>query len=204
VRTEVRTSLTDTITASLPSAAIYSTSLAGNPDFSYSITMTTSAKPRPEYIVSLVEKNDIKKQTELDEFVKNQIRQFNILAIEFILKNAQTQTENLVLQPLSTEELIKGTDAINKFPEIEIISAQASNIKIPDMALYLIAKEIYIKNQNTSQNSINNEIKLEKAESKEITKLEKLGAVLSKHPELATFLKENEPEKVLQILELAE
>jgi len=199
-------SLKDTISATLPSGGTYSSFLSGNPDFSYSITMETSARIKPESLVKLVEQEDLKTQEDLERAIKAQIRQFNASAVEFILQNAQkNSSETITLKPLSTQELIEGTSGKTGFEDIEILFSEASNVKIPDMTLYQYAKNLYMEKTEDSEpnpastlsSSISNP-KNEKIES-----LSQLGELLTAYPALADYLNSNidNLEKALSVIE---
>lgn len=199
-------SIKDTISATLPSGGTYSSFLSGNPDFSYSVTMETSARIKPESLVKLVEKEDLKNQEDLDRAIKAQIKQFNACAVEFILQNAQkTSSETLTLKPLSTEDLITGTSGKPGFEDIEILFAEASNVKIPDMTLYAFAKNLYMENTEIKETESFNGIETKDVTSN-VTKLDalsQLGELLTKYPVLVEYLNSNieNLEQALSVIE---
>ncbi|MBO5137387.1 MAG: hypothetical protein J6B81_02695 [Spirochaetaceae bacterium] len=194
--------VTDTLSATLPSGGVYSSFLTEAPDFSYSVTMKTSAKIKPESIVLLVEQQDIKNQDELNEIVRQEIRQFNAAAVEMILQAAQQNTTTLSLQPLSTEELVKGTsNSAANFSNIDILSAQASNIKVPDMALYNFAKSIYMQSQSIDTVAEGTNSTIKPSTATQLENLVELGELLTKYPVLLDYLKDTSLEETLQAFE---
>lgn len=192
---------TETISATLPSGGTYSSILQSTPDFSYSVSLKTTAKLRPDYIVQLVKQNDIRTQEDLDEVTKSLIRQFDADAVEFVLKNAQNTSDTLSIKPVSTDEILAGTKAAESFPELEIISVELFNVKIPDMTLYNFAKELYLKTQAEKENfslqeksiKIDSEIKSNQFES-----LIELGEIFTKYPILVEYLKEKDLSSILE------
>ena len=194
---------TETISATLPSGGTYSSILQSTPDFSYSVSLKTTAKIRPDYIVQLVKQNDIRTQEDLDEVTKSLIRQFDAAAVEFILKNAQNTSDTLSIKPVSTDEILAGTKAAENFPELEIISVEVFNVKIPDMTLYNFAKDLYLKTQADKENISAKEstIKIDaEVKSNQLGALIELGEIFTKYPILVEYLKEKELSSILELI----
>lgn len=201
--------VSDTLSATLPSGGTYSAMLQGTPDFSYSVTIKTRARIRPESIVPMVEQNDLQNQSDLDEAMRTLIKQFNSAAVEFLLLNAQKNTETLSLQPLSTEEIVAGTNAVNQFSEIEILAVETSNIKIPDMALYEFARKVYMQTQAQLENipTTSEPYPAPLASSSKVSQFDslvELGEILTKYPVLLDLLKEKEIGSILDSLDRKE
>ena len=128
----------ETITSSLPSAALYSTVIAGELDFSYSVEIKTTAKLAPDAVLQLVKKNDIKTQTELDTTVTSLIKQFNRTVVDFILQQESGVAADGI-SPLSftTESLLDSIDVGNLFPGLEVTFEKTVHLIFPAPIRYV-------------------------------------------------------------------
>lgn len=193
----------ETITSSLPSAALYSTVIAGEIDFSYSVEIKTTAKLAPDAVLQLVEKNDIKTQTELDTTVTSLIKQFNRTVVDFIL-----QQESGVAadgnSPLSftTESLLASIDVGNLFPGLEVTFVEISSVTVPDITLYRAVRDMYLAEQQLQVRE-SGEPAAELKQGNPMSSLADMGELLTKYPGLLELLTTSESnfDKLIQFLE---
>lgn len=193
----------ETITSSLPSAALYSTVIAGELDFSYSVEIKTTAKLAPDAVLQLVKKNDIKTQTELDTTVTSLIKQFNRTVVDFIL-----QQESGVAadgnSPLSftTESLLDSIDVGNLFPGLEVTFVEISSVTVPDITLYRAVRDMYLAEQQLQVRE-SGEPAAELKQGNPMSSLADMGELLTKYPGLLELLTTSESnfDKLIQFLE---
>lgn len=193
----------ETITSSLPSAALYSTVIAGEIDFSYSVEIKTTAKLAPDAVLQLVKKNDIKTQTELDTTVTSLIKQFNRTVVDFIL-----QQESGVAadgnSPLSftTESLLDSIDVGNLFPGLEVTFVEISSVTVPDITLYRAVRDMYLAEQQLQVRE-SGEPAAELKQGNPMSSLADMGELLTKYPGLLELLTTSESnfDKLIQFLE---
>lgn len=185
---------TDTFESTLPSAQLYSTKLEGNPDFSYTITVESTAKVKKDRLIALVQQHNIRNQETLERLVEDQLHQFNVAIASYLLEQTQTDTTGLKVQTISTKELVEATKIEEDFPWMEIVSTDIRDVKIPDAGLYLAAKNAY-------RNSI-----IEGTGGKEITEddnfsaLVNLGEILTKYPALSEYMISGDVATILELL----
>ncbi|AEE16795.1 hypothetical protein [Treponema brennaborense] len=188
-------SVTETVSGTLPSADVYRIQLAEKPDFSYSITFRTTARIKPETVVSLVERNDIREQAELDEYVRTQINRFNAAAAELILGKTQEDPHTFVVQAISSDELIAGTNAATAFPDVEITSVSVQDVKVPDAGLYLLAKTAFTEYQRQVNEKlaaqIDKKVSVIFEDNRQFENLVTMGKILTEYPVLVTYLAAN-------------
>jgi hypothetical protein len=186
---------TTTISGTLPSAATYSAQLESKPDFSYSFTLTTSVRVKPESLVSLMEHNGVRTQDDLDAILKQKTEDIASAAVDFLLSQPQNN-------PLQTIHAVLDTDAIRRkisndsyFADITLESVILSDAKMPDIELYNLAKQSY----NDYRAEVDIAIKTAaEAQAFSIVKsnaaleqLEKLAVLLEKHPALSEVVAKN-------------
>jgi hypothetical protein len=184
-----------TVSGTLPSAATYSSQMDSKPDFSYSFTITSSVTVKPEALLPLMEKTGIRTQEELDTALAQKSAEIASATVEFLLSRPQAS-------PLDTIRVLVDEDAIrvkinsdSYFSDITLESVSASEVKIPDLELYQLAKESYlnylaqvtaaVKSAAEAQafSMVKNNAALER--------LEKLAELLEKHPTLAELISKN-------------
>lgn len=193
----------ETITSSLPSAALYSTVIAGELDFSYSVEIKTTAKLAPDAVLQLVKKNDIKNQTELDTTVTSLIKQFNRTVVDFILQQESGVAADGI-SPLSftTESLLDSIDVGNLFPGLEITFVEISSVTVPDITLYRAVRDMYLAEQQLQVRE-SGEPAAELKQGNPMSSLADMGELLTKYPGLLELLTTSESnfDKLIQFLE---
>ena len=193
----------ETITSSLPSAALYSTVIAGELDFSYSVEIKTTAKLAPDAVLQLVKKNDLKTQTELDTTVTSLIKQFNRTVVDFILQQESGVAADGI-SPLSftTESLLDSIDVGNLFPGLEVTFVEISSVTVPDITLYRAVRDMYLAEQQLQVRE-SGEPAAELKQGNPMSSLADMGELLTKYPGLLELLTTSESnfDKLIQFLE---
>jgi hypothetical protein len=186
---------TTTISDTLPSADTYSAQLESKPDFSYSFTVTTTVRIKPEALVSLVEKSGTRTQDDLDALLKQKTTDIASATVEFLLSQPQSNPLQTIRSTLDIDAIRRKISDDSYFAGITLESVTLSDAKMPDIALYNLAKQSY----NDYRAEVNAAIKAS-VESQALSmvksnaaleRLEKLAELLEKHPALAEVVAKN-------------
>lgn len=192
------TSRTVTRSGELPSGKLYASQFAEDCDFSYNIGMTLSAKINPDKLVQLVKINDFSTQADVDSYINTQLDLITDCVVEYILNRSLDSgsigDEGIFFAPsLTSEELIKGINAESKYPDITIDSIVITTSTIPDVSLYLLAKQSYfdyqIKIQEALLGSAQENANKKYNDMVVLDQLSKLGQTLTESPILLDFFK---------------
>lgn len=186
--------LTDTFSSTLPSAQLYSARLEGEPDFSYSVTVSSTARVRADELVNLVEENNIQDQAALEKLVRDRLHQLNIAATSYLLEQTQHDTTGLKSQTVTTRELVENTQVARENPWLEVLSAEVSDVRIPDASLYLAARNAYLNSivEGTGGQGI--------TDSSHLSALVNLGEILTKYPVLSDYMASGNVAAILELL----
>ena len=193
-----------TISGSLPSSDIYSKQIKDNPDFTYSITLNVSLKYTPNGIVQMVKKYDTKNQNELDKNLESKAQIAAKKVTEYFLENKENDlsfSTNAVTDAELKEIIQKNS---SDFEYIEIVSVEVKKSKLPDIGLYKKAKESF----NIYQDAVVESLKSAAAdqavaiieEDRSMDRLDKLGKLLQKYPELQDIFKNGDITSILNAL----
>jgi hypothetical protein len=186
---------TTTISGTLPSASAYSSLLESKPDFSYSFTVTTSVRLKPESLASLIEKNGIRTQDALDATLKQKTTDIASAAVEFVLSQKQDNPLQTILIVIDTDAIRRKISDDDYFKDITLEAVTLSESKMPDIELYNLAKQSY----NEYRIEVSAAIKAA-AESQALTmvknnaaldRLERIAELLESHPTLAEVIIKN-------------
>lgn len=185
--------LTDTFSSTLPSAQLYSTKLEGEPDFSYTLTVSSTAQVKKDSLVKLVQEQNLGNQEDLEALVRENLHQFNIAVTSYLLEQTQNDTTGLKAQTITTKELVQETNLAQQWPWMEIVSTEVSDIKIPDTSLYIAAKNAYLNGiiEGTGEKI---------TESNHLSALVNLGEILTKYPVLSDYMTSGNVVDTLELL----
>lgn len=176
------------IEAALPSAEIYRAFLEGRPDFSYEFEILSQIKLRDTALPQFVRKTNAISQEELETYLKIQGKKINNDLVSLIIQ--ESYTKNVFLSLSNISELAKNLEEKN--PEIEIVSLEIVKQKMPDIEIYLLAKEAYFNYQDAVRNSLTELAKDEASKSAQdflqIERFTKWGKVLQDYPILIDFI----------------
>ncbi len=179
----------------LPSGALYSKMLEGNPDFSWKTTLTVTARLNPSALPRLVDSFHIQDQAALDSWTKTQIDTVTKEAVRTIIGEImqnKDEYEAISSNPAKLTQLITQKIGASEQQEIELVSITAEIVRIPDYSLYALAAKTYTDFQERRSALVSQTAAKQASESVgeylQIERLAKWGEVLTKYPILIDFL----------------
>lgn len=185
-------SFTTKVTGSLPSSDIYSPMLEGKPNFSYSFSVTTNIQLKHSALPSFVRRTNAFGQDELHTYLDNISQEIAHDILDYILTmQKETSLSSLTIQ-YDYSQIIEHLSAINKYKDIQIDSIQINTLTLPDIELYLLAKEAYFVYQDKVKSALatlTNEQSVQSAEDYlKIERFSRWGKVLEDYPILIDFI----------------
>ncbi|WP_147614707.1 hypothetical protein [Treponema pectinovorum] len=187
-------------TGALPSADIYSSLVMGNPDFKYKFDFDIYLKIEKENLVDLVKNENVKNQEELDNFLEATGAKISQDLSQYIIK----MNENTVIASYDIQEILKDLDFSKKYPLVKVTSVTVKNASVPDLNLYNIAKNSYEKFQDLIDKKLaeaaNEQSQRIMSDERSLKKLEKIGELLKKYPELNSLFSNSTTAEVIKSL----
>lgn len=184
----------------LPSADIYSRLVQGNPDFSYSFDFDIYLSVNKENLAALASANSLKGDDDLDSYLSGVSEKIARDISQKIIE----MNENTVIASYDVPEILASLDLGSKYKPVEISDVFVKKASVPDLALYNLAKSSYQKFQAEVDASLSEYAKAHAEtiidDEKSVKKLEKIGEVLQKYPELNTILSNGSSADVLKAL----
>lgn len=184
----------------LPSAEIYSRLVQGNPDFSYSFDFDIYLSVNKENLAALASANSLKSDDDLDSYLSGVSEKIARDISQKIIE----MNENTVIASYNVPEILSSLDLGSKYKPVEISDVFVKKASVPDLALYNLAKSSYQKFQAEVDASLSDYAKAHAEtiidDEKSVKKLEKIGEVLQKYPELNTILSNGSSADVLKAL----
>lgn len=177
----------------LPMADLYASVIEEKVDFSYQFTANISYKIDPQSLVGLIKTGKIS-QEENGQWELGIQKNITSTVKNFLYEKISTSTESTTPEIRTIEkELEKSISSL--VPEIEIEEIQIKRFNRPGSDIYAIAKERYKERLNTRE-IIRDQLMGEALVDNEnfdqtIKRIEKMGAVLEKHPILLDYFKMN-------------
>ncbi len=182
---------TNTVSGTLPSAAVYSAMLDGKPDFTYSFTVSSSLRVSPETLPALVKKGLVSTDEDIDSLLQVKARQIADIAVQKILTDSEDAAESIIRLTTDTQNLITSISEQAGFSDVEIIGITIDSYRIPDTALYATARETYAEYQAALRERMKNLATAQAAESAEnffdYEQLEKLGNLFANNQALLDY-----------------
>ncbi|MDR3284167.1 MAG: hypothetical protein LBS97_03185 [Treponema sp.] len=186
---------TDTISGALPSADTYSAQLENKPDFSYSFTVASTVKIKPDALIPLLEKTGIRAQEELDTALMRKTAGIAQAAVKFVLSRQPDSPLQSIHIAVDADVIRAQINGDASFSDITLESVAIIEAKMPDMELYALAKETYnnyraqvnAAMRNAAEQQAQNMIK----SNASLEHLEKVAELLEKHPTLAELIAKN-------------
>lgn len=177
----------------LPSSDIYKKMLDTECDFSYSATLKIQLRMTPQGLVEEVKRTDIKSLQELNAVLETKAAVAAKLVMEYFLREKQN---NLSFSSTAvTADEIKNIIAMNsvEFENIEITDIIIIDSHTPDFALYNKAREAYGEYEKVFAKALEKEAqsnaKAVFEQNAAMERLEKLGKLLEKYPQLQELIK---------------
>ena len=195
-----------TVAGSLPSADIFSKQLKDEPDFSYKVDLSVTLHVTPEEMVALVKKYDFSKQEQLASFLQSRAEIAAKKVTEYFLENKESDlsfsTNAVTAQELQAIVTKSGDD----FSLVTVDSVSVKSAKIPDFSLYKLAKTSYEEYQKEVTESLKKAAADQAAsvvdENRSIERLEKLGQLLQKYPQLQEIFKNGDATSIMNAIKL--
>ncbi|QTQ13925.1 hypothetical protein HRQ91_05340 [Treponema parvum] len=180
------------IEGELPSAEIYSMQIKQDPDFSYSFNFKISLRFLPDGVVSAVKSNNAMSDGDLSAMLDSIASEMAETAARALMEAAEKKEGFTSLEAGNFD--FKGMlEDLALKNQVEISAFVLENSKIPDMNMYSLARESFYEYRK----SVDKELVLSaKKEAEEISKddrnirrLERLGELFRKYPELLDIVK---------------
>lgn len=186
-------SKTQTVSGSLPSAELYSIMMGNNTDFSYKFEVTVSLNANEDCLPIIIQKNNIKNQDELNEFLDKESSFIAESVIKYMLDHSSDNSYSAIESVSNLEEIEKHISLSKKYPLVKVENISINSFKMPDMTVYNMAKETYSKYQEQTKiglmNIASEQAKLAANDYLQIERFAKWGKILKEYPLLIDFLK---------------
>lgn len=184
--------ITTTLQGSLPSADIYSPMLEGKPDFTYSFSMTIEVQLKQGSLPSFVRRTNALGQDELHTYLDTKAQEAAKDVLDFVLLQQKNSSLSSFTINYDYEAIIKHLQSIPKYSDINIDAVSIQAVKLPDIELYLLAKEAYNLYQDKVRSalaSLTNDQSVQSAEDYlQIERFSRWGKVLQDYPILIDFI----------------
>ncbi len=184
----------------LPSSALYSKLVNEESDFTYDVKMSLSLSVTSKKIVSLVQKNEISSQDDLDAYLENKAKIASKLILDGLLseKNSMTAVPK-ALDSAALEKLKSDND--EEFNAITFQSVECVVNTLPDMELYGRAKMLYAEYEKELEAEFKaragEQVSALYEEDRSIRRLEQYAQLIKKYPNLKDLGNVKEISKVL-------
>ncbi|MBU0935299.1 MAG: hypothetical protein KKI09_04175 [Spirochaetes bacterium] len=179
------------VSGELPSAAVYSEFLAGQPDFSWEVSLRIAAGIRPQSLPTLVSQFGITDEAALRAYLDTE------------LVRAAEDVRSLLIaaasDPARIQELLEGSlsadfiELIQQLrPQLQVQEATVVSARVPDLAIYHSARDLYNQYIHSYQALV--EPALAAASSRAVedqvrmTSLRRYGELLTEFPVLVEYL----------------
>jgi hypothetical protein len=179
----------------LPLAATYASKTGVDADFSYRIEAEFSFSVKPDSLPSLALTKGIKDQAGLEDYEKNLAREIDFFARERLEAYAVQEQFDGALpfgEDLRTAAARLEGEIQRAFPDVENLSYSIRSARMPDFALYAMARSLYGDYLDRQRELLGAEISSEAERSVaalfRFDELEKYGELLTKYPVLLQYL----------------
>jgi hypothetical protein len=184
-----------TVEGKLPSADLYGAMLEGKPDFSWSFSVTTTARLSPSALPSLVKAQTVTDQASLREYLDKRIAQAaddgaRKIVADFLANPGRFR--EFANDRIALAKLFMETANGHSGDGIEFTGAEVKNARLPDFELYALASGTYASYQERKTETMDAVAKAQAtasvADYLEIERFQALGEVLTKYPILIDYL----------------
>jgi hypothetical protein len=175
-------------TGELPSGSLYAAVLDPRPDFGYSIAFTISFTLDPDALPELASRQRIEPDA-LDAWYERITTSIATRAVALVESMASTDDLALLLASVSPAIETRLIESIApQFPEIVIHRILPKRAQLPDVDLYLVAKEQYLavlRSRDLSRiEQMEETVRTDTRVEQHFQVLERYGELLSAHPVL--------------------
>ena len=182
-------SYSKSLSGTLPSADIYCDFVYGNPDFSYSFEYEIFVRYNEQSIISLVKEGKITDEESLSVLTELYVDELSRQITNFIIGLRSSELVPSVIDMSVLFDELKIEQNYSDFV-VENIFIKKSNF--PDLNLYNSAKQSYADYQSSIDKKLEEYASLQAerimSDSRAAQRLEQLGDVLKKYPELSELL----------------
>ncbi len=137
----------------LPSGELYASILPENPDFDFEAAVAVEFRLKPESLPDMVANDKLKPET-LSEYYEKTAKALTPKIMELSLQRDKQGSQGSVLPDIKWDKRLI-TKLEEFYPDIEVLSLHTRVLKIPDLELYMLAKESYLKLLKTREDSMN-------------------------------------------------
>ena len=124
-----------TVSGALPSGEAYASIYKADGLFNYSFTFNISLTLSPEAVIELMKLNKITDDSDLSAYLEGVAGTLAQHAAAFILNKADYNPD-FHPEALKREELLRGIQIYNDFPEVDVIVFSLQASKLPDYKMY--------------------------------------------------------------------
>jgi hypothetical protein len=175
----------------LPSAGTYAVAAGIKADFSYDIGVSVSFTLRPDILPSLALNQGLSGQESLDQYEENLAQKIEVFALERLQAYAAEDTFMEGIQRNAAAARLED-DIRRAFPEIGNLSCTIHRVKLPDLALYGMARSLYEEYLNVQRELLKTELAAQAERNINslfrFDELERYGELLTKYPALLDYL----------------
>jgi hypothetical protein len=184
---------------SLPSGDLYATTLTGNVDFNYSVSIFLTVRIKPANLTALVQDEGLRPNT-LDKWYEDMSHRMEVETISAISEVIGSIAENTGQESSSVDAAFLLAAVENNvtyrietvFPRLEIISVSFQDFSLPDPELYATAKSSYLEivrsESKARAETKAKEIRKNIAATGSLDTLDRYGEILSDYPILLDYL----------------
>lgn len=179
------------LTGELPSAAAYRAFMAGEPDFTWELTIRMNAAPLPSALPALVSRFGVKDDEALAAWLVGEmdaaVSDARALAVDLL---GDLEGASKLSSGAADEDLRKAIAL--KRPLLDVISVSVVSARVPDFSLYSSARSMYLSYMERFRESI--EPALTQASNKAVEDqvrldvLARYGELLERFPGLVDYL----------------
>ncbi len=179
---------------SLPSGSVYSYYIQGHPDFNYSLDMSVTYAVNPSHAVELTARENISEET-YDAWKTRKSEAVRQRAVSLLLSKIEDIASSMSAGELPDLDIDKTTltsDLEQLFPELTFHRISIDSLQLPDLALYVQARDSYYRTLETQQETLEQaleDLSVDRAELElYVQKLEKYGRLFTQYPALLEYL----------------
>ena len=176
---------------SLPSADLYSRQLEENPSFDYSLRLIVRYRFDPERLPELLA-DEVVDPENLVSWYEDREDGMRQQLLGIVSDNLSTLAEAEETAAVSVElaDLIR-EDLAMTYPYLSITSVIPSQVELPDLRLYRVARDLYFAELDARREAVSRSgvdaASQELQQQSRVTRLERYGAVLSEYPSLLEY-----------------
>lgn len=188
-------SVSHTSAGVLPSGKLFAGGMEGNPDFSWNVSLTVTARLDPAKLPALLKDSGISDQNALDTWVDNRLKNLADEAVRRALNEAVNGSDTpggALSEPASLALYLSKAAASESAGEMIGIETRVDSLSYPDTDLYRLAKQTYLAylDEKTRQFTAAavREAGSAAADRFTLDRYEQWGALLTKYPILIDFI----------------